>query len=313
MRKYINIRYAEQDTTQINYGKRASMKENNELKQRLKLIRDNNWALDGISDAYNLACELLNNIGSPDGELRDELILGLLYYMITRQDISTGQTKELLWQCLSEKHWFDGIGKVEDDSVFNRSFTSLIVRWILWQNNNSDAKFLSIEEISHVLNEALKYCVGEKDFRGFVSTTKGWAHSASHISDVLWELAKSQSTGEDDLRRILHAVKAMMSVETYIYSHNEEDRHVRAVVGVLGRKILSNDEILHWINAFEAADANDVSINSDEFVRKFTSNTNQKKFLRCLYFRLKDSEEYAAFLDAIDKAQRRMCHPSELA
>ena len=289
------------------------MDNNDALKLKLKLIRENNWELDSSTDIYNLACELLNNIGSTDGELRDELILELLLRIITHQNISPGQTKEILWRCLSDNHLFNGIGKIKDDSVFNRSFTALIVRWIIWQNNKVDDKFLNDEEINHVLDEVLRYCAGEKDFRGFVSTAKGWSHSASHISGALWELAKSQSVRHDGLVSILRAIKEMMSAETYIFSHNEEDMHVRAVVGVLDRKLLNGAEILQWIDSFEAADLNGLSIHSEEFVRNYNSNTNQKKFLRCLYFRLKDSEEYAAFMDTIDKAQKRMCHPSELA
>ncbi|MCL2285302.1 MAG: DUF2785 domain-containing protein [Firmicutes bacterium] len=289
------------------------MHSNDVLKAKLRSIRESNWELDRTTDIYNFACELLSNIGSIDGELRDELILTALYEIITCQKISTDQTKELLWKCLSDEHLFNGIGKLDNDSVFNRSFTSLIIRWILWQNNRHDTNFLDNEEISHVLSETLRYCANEKDFRGFVNTTKGWAHSASHISDVLWELAKSQSVRVDGLISILYAIKEMMSVETYIFSHNEEDRHVRAVVGAFSRKLLSNDEVLQWINSFEAADSKGLSIHSDEFVRNYNSNTNKKNFLRCLYFRLKDSNEYTTFMTAIDEAQRRMCHPSELA
>ena len=129
----------------INYSKEGQagetckkMKREEKLKQELIKIREDDWNIPCNIEPYVLSVEMMNNIGSTDSFLRDNLILSMFYKIIEGKKISYEQMKEILRLCLSEKHIFYGLGKEKDDSVFNRTFSILIIEAIISVNNKAD-------------------------------------------------------------------------------------------------------------------------------------------------------------------------------
>src|SRR5574342_44321 len=96
-----------------------------------------------------LITQMADNIGSTDSELRDKLIYTAFYYLIKQDYLNELQLTHLLETCLDENHLFLSIGSTDDDSVFTRAFSSLVVALIL--GKDSSDRFLSDALVIHVI------------------------------------------------------------------------------------------------------------------------------------------------------------------
>lgn len=249
------------------------------LKEYLINIKNNNFEIPKEVEVYDLVLNMMKNIGTIDSELRDNLIFTLIFYIIKDRKISNDEMKKLLKICLSEDHLFYKIGNIEDDSVFNRAFSVLVIDDIIMANNEEKTKFLNNNEIIDVYNKVLNYFIEEKDLRGYVNE-KGWAHSVAHTADALCSLVKCECIKKKEIGNILKAIKEKVCVDNYTYINEEDERLTNIVVEILNRDIISNDEILQWIQCFRNVNY------KGKYPEDGHLKENRKKFLRSLYFRL---------------------------
>lgn len=137
---------------------------------------------------------MLEHIGSTDSELRDELIYTSFYQLIIdRNQIEAKVLAELFDTCIDEL-MFKGIGETETDTVFTRSFTTLLVALILNRDNRDN--FLSSSKVNYIKERLMKSLYLEKDVRGYVAG-KGWAHSIAHIADTFEELVMNPKVNKE--------------------------------------------------------------------------------------------------------------------
>lgn len=265
-----------------------------QLKKLLLDIRCNNWEIPNEVNKYEFALTLMDNIGTIDSELRDDLILVMLWNMITEKKLSKDEIKGILKIALSDKHLFYGLGKKDDDSVFNRSFSVLIIRWIIFYHNNFGENLLSEEEMMEVYQDLIRYVRLEQDFRGYIEV-KGWGHTMGHSGDALRTLALCNYIKHDELLEILEVVKEKISIIDYVYINEEAERLVSVVVNIMSRKILTNEEIVFWIKSFE--DFN----KPKDFPNMHYFKENVKNFLRSLYFRLKFKNNQTLIFNEIEE------------
>ena len=78
----------------------------NDLKERLLGMAANEWKIPEGVDPYELALESMRSIGSTDPVLRDDLVLTVLWVMITNKMLTKEQLRNLLELSLSEEHLF---------------------------------------------------------------------------------------------------------------------------------------------------------------------------------------------------------------
>ena len=270
------------------------MRSVNQLKQQLMDIRDNNWSIPSSTDKYELALTMLENIGSIDPELRDELILELLSDMIVETHLTNEEVKNILELSLSEKHLFYNIGKTEDDSVFNRTFTLLLIDVILYRHNQSEDPLFTEEQIKRIYAEVIGYTRQEKDTRGYVEI-KGWAHSTAHTGDLLSELASCKEIKKPELIEILKAIKERVCINHYAYINCEDERLISAVIKIIERAILNDEEFINWIKSFENIEI------TGKYPEDHNITSNRKNFLSALYFRLKRRNEKKSFMDTLEQ------------
>ncbi|MBZ9686440.1 DUF2785 domain-containing protein [Clostridium estertheticum] len=270
------------------------MKNINQLKQQLMDIKDNNWSLPSGTDKYELALQLLENIGSIDSELRDGLILELLSDMIFQIHLTDEEVKNLLKLSLSENHLFYNIGKNIDDSVFNRAFTLLIIQAILYRHNQSEDPLLTEEEIKRICTEIIRYTRQEKDTRGYVEI-KGWAHSTAHTGDVFSQIANCKEIKKPELIDILEAIEEKVCINHYAYINCEDERLIGAVIKIIEREILNDEEFINWIKSFENIKM------TGKYPEDHNLTSNRKNFLSALYFRLKRRNDKKSFIDTIEQ------------
>ncbi|WP_424359527.1 DUF2785 domain-containing protein [Methanocella sp. MCL-LM] len=245
------------------------------LKEKLINIRN---CPDHDTADFGLVPGMLENIGSTDPVLRDDLIYETFAGWIEADKFSPGELKHLLNTCLDDSHAFYRIGEEGTDSVFTRTFSLLVVALIIDAHRRNT--FLTLADLREVKAKMVRYMAEEKDVRGYVGE-KGWAHSTAHAADVFGELGKCEEfTDSRDLLDILHSVSEKVVINSYIYIHREDERLARAVVGILGRRILDKQAIVGWLEMFGEI-LKSGSHPEDDYLRN-----NVKMFLRSLYFRL---------------------------
>lgn len=254
-----------------------------ELKNILKKIKANDYNITEESGPYELALEMMRYIGATDPELRDELIYVIMFYWIIERNVfSKEQLHNLLDISLDEEHLFYRLGEINTDSVFTRSFSVLIVALLI--NKHRNENYISNGELRNLKEKLIKFTVNERDYRGYVET-KGWAHVIAHLADALDELALVSTMEHDDLIDVLDAIKDKVMSNDYIYHHDEDERLTTTVKSIIYRDIITHDEIKNWITDF-------AELEKSNFGTQYVLIYNIKIFLRSLYFRLLDKNDY---------------------
>ena len=258
-----------------------------ELKTILTNIKNNEHGIpDGI-DINILITDMLRFIGHTDFELRDALIYSTFNTWGEEKILSTAQMKHILDTCIDEDHLFFGIGEKASDSVFTRSFSSLLISVALCMHEEDP--FLTDADIQSIKQTILCYVKQEKDYRGYVEG-KGWAHAIAHIADALANIVFL--VGRDGLLEVLNATKTLVAVSDEIYCAGECERVSDIVIntiytGICEREILTRDDIIHWLDGFIA--------NKDWWSGTTLSDyyllANKKTFTRSLYFKLLIDED----------------------
>jgi hypothetical protein len=269
----------------IKEGRDNMSKEEKVLKEKLIRIKESNYLLEEQENYFSLVKEMMSKIGSIDPVLRDELIYTTLYHWIIEDKLTSDQLKCILQISLDSSHLFYKLEAKEEDAVFTRAFSVLIIALIIYKHREDN--FLSDETLYEIKGKLVEYMLVERDVRGFVEE-KGWAHSAAHTADALDELVQCALFNKMDLQDILNSIKAKVCIGYYVYIHEESERMVNAVENAFNRNILANSEIVEWLQGFKIKAPKDKSIKS---IENYHLKVNIKGFLRSLYFRLLDREE----------------------
>jgi hypothetical protein len=259
------------------------------LKDQLYEIADNEFALPEQAKAMPRALEMLPHLGSPDAELRDDLIYSTLATWILADKFEEDDLKALLRQLLTAEHLFYKLGEADTDSVFMRSFSMLIIPLILsWHRQRP---FLMPYELREVKVKLLDYLEKEQDLRGFVldedeaGEPKGWAHAIAHTADALDDLVRCKEMGSEELVEILTAIRQKAAESKLVFVHLEDERLVTPVIAVLGRKVLTPPDVQSWLAGFVP-----LAQQKEPFPDCYRQAQNVKNFLRSLYFRARQPE-----------------------
>lgn len=227
---------------------------------------------------------LLQYIGDPDPELRDNLIYPVFYYWILdEKHLTEEQLRSLLRELTDEQHLFYQIGSDGDQSVFTRTFSALPIALIMKRHNKKP--FLERADIQHVKNVMLRYFQEEKDLRGYLPEG-GWAHSTAHGADVFVELVQCTEGDAAVQREVLMAIEGVLHNEKHIFNDEEDERLASIVDTMIEKALLPEQELADWVNRLAAC---------AELPRSRTqviARVNSKNFLRSLYVRrVRDSRE----------------------
>ncbi|WP_420628141.1 DUF2785 domain-containing protein [Candidatus Leptofilum sp.] len=259
------------------------------LKDQLYDIADNEFALPDQAKAMPRALEMLPHLGSPDAELRDDLIYSTLATWILADKFEDDDLKALLKQLVGEDHLFYRLDESGTDSVFMRSFSVLLVPLIL--SRHRVRPFLMPYELRELKVKLLDYLEREQDLRGFVldedeaGEPKGWAHAVAHTADALDELVQCKDMGNEELLEILQAIRRKAAEPTAVFVHAEDERLVTPVIAALGRKVLKPADVQSWLDGFVS-----LAQQKEPFPDCYRQAQNVKCFLRSLYFRARKPE-----------------------
>lgn len=245
-----------------------------ELKLQLSDIAKNEYRLPDGVDHWRLALDMLSHLGTPDPELRDDLIYTTFIKWARQGRFSPDQFRTLLATALDNDHLFFGLGERDTDSVFMRAFSLLVIVLPLYYHRRTP--FLSATEVRAAHRKVIDYLGQEQDLRGYVEG-KGWAHATAHAADVLDELAECAEIDRQGLLDILDAIRAKMTTPDAIFVHEEDERMAYATLSLLQRQLLAEAEIADWIKRFAPIEKTGDGRDRYRLV-------NVKTYLRSLYF-----------------------------
>lgn len=270
-----------------------------QLKEKLQAIALKDFQLDQPEEYSALLPDMLHYIGSTDSTLRDDLIYSTFAAWIYRDKrLTPVQLHHLLHNLLSDQYMFYRIGEQDTDSVFQRSFSVLLLPLIL--DAHRTQPFLNPDEIHEVEKKLLRFLKEENDRRGFV-LEKGWAHTAAHTADALDELAQCREIGAGELSEILQAVQAAVTTAAIVYTYGEEERLVTPVIAILRRSLISDNDLTAWVLSFAEPVLKAASVQ-----QKIMLRSNIKNFLQSLYFRLLWEETGKDLLDPVNQTLRKI-------
>lgn len=247
------------------------------LMEDLQRIEENEYQLGEGEQHQDFLPLLLQYIGDPQPELRDNLIYPMFYVWIKEENrFSEEELRSLLTVLTDENHLFYNIGSEDDQSVFTRTFSALPIALIIQHHRKNP--FLNQEEIEQLMQVMLRYYKEEKDLRGYLSVG-GWAHSASHGADVFVELVQCEESSVAMLREVLVAISGKLHNGIHIFSDEDDERLVNIVDTMIHKELLPHQEIANWISCL--AQCCNLPRNRNQVIAR----VNSKNFLRSLYFR----------------------------
>ena len=136
----------------------------------------------------DLTAELTRMLGDPDPVLRDGTAFPTLATWVSRgvYDDLLGGLGDGMAAGLST-----GLGETDDDSVFRRSFSALVLGACIARDNQRP--LVPGGKILEWGDRLATWLLREEDLRGFVPG-KGWAHAVAHGADALTDEMRRAQT-----------------------------------------------------------------------------------------------------------------------
>lgn len=246
----------------------------------LKPIKENNYELPEKQSLQELTTMMLQKIGSVHPFLRDDLIHSIFTNFIDRGHYTHEQLKNILQSILNKNYLFYRIGssKKEEDAVFKRSFSVLLIPPIIEKHRKDP--FLKEAEIHRVWENLKKYMQQESDHRGYVQN-KGWAHAIAHAADAIHHVAACEEITSGEIKDMLPVIKDQFLIDQP-YLFDEEERMVTAVL-VMFKKIEAAERV-EWLETLLYKREGWQDPREDIIIN------NSKHFLRALYFRMLEGD-----------------------
>jgi hypothetical protein len=241
-----------------------------------KIFNESNFA--------EILAALMENLASIDSDTR-EGSLDILWELIDCGKLPADTMISMGNQLVQNLSM--GIGVKDNDSVFLRTFSVLLVGALVALDERQtlqNRSYLPKDVFQDWYYKCRIYVLAEKDFRSFVPG-KGWAHSISHGADVLRDFAFHRNSTAKDHKDILEILaNKLLENNEEVYINNDDNRQARVVVTIMLRNELSLADYGLWLeglrNRFDGKSLLDYAGDRQQVIPWF----NTISFLRALYF-----------------------------
>jgi Protein of unknown function (DUF2785) len=242
-------------------------------------IIDDDYQLPEEAELIPLTDELLDYLGSPDADLRDNIANAILSRWITIHNYHTPQQLQQMTQWLTQQLSKD-IGSRDSDSVFLRSYSALILSLVMYRNSRES--FFSEVEVNLVLHAAKDYLLNEQDRRAYIGG-KGWANAMANTCDLLRFVVYADSLSPADLQVVMNTVGAkVMQATEEAFTHDEEDRLAKIILTIMSRDELDTFDYVDWVKRFVEWKSD--NIRNDVYNATYNATyQNIKRLLRALF------------------------------
>lgn len=263
-----------------------------DLKEILNTIRQNQYKPPLNHTIDELLPLFLDNIGNPDGDLRDRLIFDILSEWIYQGVYNHEQTLDIVSILMDQNHLFSGLGTKDNDTLFTRSFSVLQLWAVLFTHHKEP--FLTQETILQIANNVLILLEQEKDLRGYIPG-KGWGHCIAHSADCIGQLIKDPQLEVDWHKKFMKAIISKVLEADFIYTGDECERLAVPAAEIIMQRSISNlvlDELFDDLISTRKRDG----IHPQQFFRF----VNARDFMRGIYFYLRKqapTEDMVGWID----------------
>jgi len=218
----------------------------------------------------DLTAELTRMLGDPDPEVRDRIAAPALATWIARgvyDDLLPGLGDGMAAGLTV------GLGGPEDDTVFRRSRSALILGVCIARDN--DRPLVPGGKVLEWGDRIATWMLRERDLRGFVPE-KGRAAAIAHGADALAVLAASPHVSTPELTVILDVVADRVLAKARVpFADRQADRLANTTIAVLRRNQVPLTVVEPWINRI-----------ADGSTSPAPDAGNAEAFLRALYLQL---------------------------
>jgi len=253
--------------------------------ENLKTTLTNVISAEVAQVSMGILDEMIKNIGTTDPEVRDQLIYRAFSKLIFEDRFEKKQLEYILNSLLNNRSLHLDIDKTTTDSVFTRSFTSLVFAAILEYDGTK--QILDEDIILQVINTSHDYMMKEHDLRGYVQE-KGWAHAAAHGADLLESLIKHPLATELDAQKVLQHIARFLTIAEG-YKDDEEERLARAFVALTSHH-LSEEIISDWLNSLDRSLRAKLA-NANGELQPYYAQLAFKNFLKSAFFLFEKQDE----------------------
>ena len=221
--------------------------------------------------------DLTRMLGDSDPEVRDGIAFPTMATWIDEgvyDDLLVGLGDGMC-------HGLDiGLGEVETDTVFRRSFSALMLTECI--DRTTRAALGGPDVVLRWGDKIMSWYSRERDLRGFVPG-KGWAHAVAHGADALGALARSPVMGRLELTVILDVIgdRLLMPTDAFFVC-GEGDRLAYATMHLLRRDVLGIDVLEPWVARLAAGAVGRGSIHRNPYL----VSGNVQSYLRSLHLQL---------------------------
>lgn len=236
--------------------------------------------------------QLLVDLGNTDSFIRDENAYPKLMNLILNHQLEDEYLIDITERLI--QNLFVGIGNKDDDTVFLRSFSLLVLVGII--KRDESLNFLPESLGNDLFNSFFDYFIKEVDIRGYVNE-KGWAHSIAHAADLATVLIESRFYEYDYAQFFLFGLKRnLFKLNGDIPYIDDEEERLVFIVDALLNKGLGINELIIWLN-----DMNDDLLDlKPEGLIYYRTKKNIEGFLKSLYFRVHRYERYDILSEHIE-------------
>ena len=242
---------------------------------------------------------LLETLGSTNSDDRENS-LTILSTWIEGHRYTDEQYRSMAEQMLPNLSLH--IGEAEEDGVFLRAFSALILGEIIEHDQAAEAEgaaYLEEKQFHAWLPTILDCFTCENDLRGFVPV-KGWAHSMAHFADLLLVICQHRYCTTEEMQNILNVIAAkIIQPANRILQYQEDERLAKVAADVLSRNCIDETFWQQWAQSFYHLQGDRHWTAAFALPEENRARYNARAFLRSLYFQLTIPQNKPAHSDML--------------
>lgn len=195
---------------------------------------------------------LLEHIGDPSPEIRDELVFTSLARGIQEELFTKEQFQFIAAMIVSD----GGLDKELDKlgaSTLERSFRALIYANLLSADGNQHSIYYQVLKIdirNTMLDQGLHYLSKEKDTTGF-SSQYGWVHAFAHGADLLTEVVCHPDFPKNRVHEVFDILGQLFKRISIRFTDDEDWRLARVIYEPILQGKLEQEQVASWIKAVD--------------------------------------------------------------
>lgn len=196
---------------------------------------------------------MLENIGHPDAELRDETIYALFGEAFYQNAFSLEQVTSLYQEVMKRQLLFYHSNQEEMSYELVRSFSSLLLALIVFYDNNDDSIYQGVlddETRNQIFRDAIKHISQEPNAHGYLKEF-GWVHSIAHAAELLLRVVQHSMYPQSLNKDLLAALTSCFTKQKQLFSDAEEKRIGLVLTSMIKHNKLSLKAFEEWLDALK--------------------------------------------------------------